>query len=369
VTIIDKTSTANNKIRRIVMKLASVTKKSFRTVVIIFSATLLATGVFGNRVGGAEDKVSPPKQVTGETVVVEVNGIKLTQKEVDEKANRTIEAIKDKVPPDQLEPFKENIQKRLIDDFVIRTLITQELEKTKIVIDEKEIDKALGEIEAKVPQGQTLETMLKQSGMSIEEMRENIVFSLRANKLFETQINPDYTPSDAEVQKYYTDNKKKYDVSETVHARHILIKTDEKDDEKTKGEKKIKIEGIRKQLVDGANFGKIAQESSECPSKDRGGDLGTFPRGRMVKPFEDAAFTQKVNEIGPVVESKFGYHIIEVLEHNQAKEKSIDEVKITITETLQNQKKQEMAKTYLDGLKEKAKIVYGTPDESSKKQE
>ena len=333
---------------------------------IVFAAALLATGVFVNSGAGAEEKASSPAQVTGETVVVEVNGVKLTQKEVDEKANRTIDSIKDKVPPDQLEPFKENIQQRLIDDFVTRTLISQELDKTKIVIDDKEIDTALGEIEAKVPEGMTLETMLQQSGMTMEEMRENIVFSLRANKLFETQINPDYTPSDAEIQKYYTDNKKKYDVPETVHARHILIKVDETDDEKTKGAKKIKIEEIRKQLVAGADFGKVAQESSECPSKDRGGDLGTFPRGRMVKPFEDAAFTQKVNEVGPVVETKFGYHIIEVVEHNQAQEKTLDEVKGTITETLQNQKKQQMAKTYLDDLKGKAKIVYGTPDKSSK---
>ena len=348
------------------MKLASVAKKGFRMVVIIFVVTLLATGVIVNSGVGAEEKASSPGQVTGETVVVEVNGVKLTQKEVDEKANRTIESIKDKVPPDQLEPFKENIQQRLVDDFVTRTLISQELDKTKIVIDEKEIDTALGEIEAKVPEGMTLETMLQQSGMTMAEMRENIVFSLRANKLFETQINPNYTPSDAEIQKYYTDNKKKYDMPETVHARHILIKVDEKDDEKTKEAKKIKIEEIKKQLVAGADFGKIAQESSECPSKDRGGDLGTFPRGRMVQPFEDAAFTQKVNEVGPVVETKFGYHIIEVVEHNQAQEKTIDEVKITITETLQNQKKQQMAKTYLDDLKEKAKIVYGTPDKSSK---
>ena len=337
-----------------VMKLASATEMSLRTAVVTFFVLLLATGTVEIRTGGAEEKV----QAAGETVVVEVNGIKLTQKEVDEKANRTINSIRDKVPPDQLEPFKENIQERLIDDFVIRTLISQELDKAKIAVDGKEIDKALGEIEAKVPQGMTLETMLQQSGMSMEEMKENILFSLRANKLFEMQINPDYTPPDAEIQKYYTDNKKKYDEPETVHARHILIKTDEKDDEKTRGEKKTKIEGIRKQLAGGADFEKLAREHSECSSKDRGGDLGTFPRGRMVQPFEEAAFTQKVKEIGPVVETKFGYHIIEVLEHNQAKQKSLDEVKGSIAEMLQNQKKQEMAKTYLDDLKAKAKIIY-----------
>ena len=110
-----------------------------------------------------------------------------------------------------------------------------------------------------------------------------------------------------------------------------------------------------KQLVEGADFAKLAKENSECPSKERGGDLGTFPRGRMVKPFEEAAFKLPDNELSPVVETKFGYHIIQVLEHNEAQKKSLEEVKVTITETLQNQKKQEMAKNYIDGLKAKGK--------------
>ena len=71
-------------------------------------------------------------------------------------------------------------------------------------------------------------------------------------------------------------------------------------------------------------------------------------------------------KLGPVVETKFGYHIIQVTEHNDAANKSLEEVKVTITETLQNQKKQEMAKNYIDGLREKAKIVYPSSDSSKK---
>jgi peptidyl-prolyl cis-trans isomerase C len=168
------------------------------------------------------------------------------------------------------------------------------------------------------------------------------------------------------MKKYYTNNKGKFDTPETVHARHILIKVDDKDDKKTKDKKMAKIEGIRKQLLKGTVFEKLAKEHSDCPSKEKGGDLGTFKRGNMEKSFEDAAFTQKVNEIGPIVKTKFGNHIIQVLEHNKAKSKSLDEVKDNIRKTLEQQKKQEIMTGYIAKLKENAKIVYGTTDASKK---
>lgn len=316
--------------------------------------------------GWAEEKAPAPVQAGAGKTIVEVNGLPLTQGEVDQKVNRTVESLKDQIPPDQLEEFKNNVQGKIVDDFITRTIIKQEMDKQKIAVDESEVQKALSEVEAKVPQGMTLEAMLKQGGVTMEEMRDNIQFSLRANKLFESQVKADYAPTAEEISAYYNENKKKYDVPESVHARHILLKVDEKADEKTKAEKKQKIEAVRKQLVEGADFAKLAGEVSDCPSKAKGGDLGTFPRGRMVKPFEDAAFGQKVNDIGPVVETQFGYHIIQVLEHSQAKQKTLDEVKGSIEETMKNRKSQESAQNYMEGLKQKAKIVYPAADATKK---
>ena len=345
------------------MEISSVTKRCFRRTALLCSALFLVTVVFINGNTRAEDKT---KQVAAETVVVEVNGAKFTQKELDEKIDRTIASVQGMVPPEQLGQFRGNLKDKLVEDFVTRTLISEQIEKNKIKADDAEVAKAMEEVQAKVPPGMTLEEMLKQGGITVEELKENITFSLRANKLFETQVQTDYIPTDAEIQKYYDDNKKKFDTPETVHARHILIKVDEKDDDKVKAEKKKKIEALRKQLTEGADFEKLAKENSECPSKERGGDLGTFPRGRMVKPFEEAAFKLPDNELSPVVETKFGYHIIQVLEHNEAENKSLESVKATITETLQNQKKQQMAKSYIDGLREKAKIVYPSADSAKK---
>ena len=144
-----------------------------------------------------------------------------------------------------------------------------------------------------------------------------------------------------------------------MHARHILVKTDSKDNETVKNEKKAKIDSLRVQLTKGNDFAKLAKENSDCPSgKARGGDLGTFARGRMVKPFENAAFSQKVNEIGPVIETKFGFHIIQVTEIIEAKTKTLEESRESIIKKLNYQQKIKITGDIITKLKESAKIDY-----------
>ena len=91
--------------------------------------------------------------------------------------------------------------------------------------------------------------------------------------------------------------------TEQIHARHILVNTKEQADT------------VETRLKNGEKFEALAAElSTDTGSKDKGGDLGWFPRGQMVKPFEDAAFALKVNEISAPVQSQFGYHVIQLLE-------------------------------------------------------
>lgn len=87
-----------------------------------------------------------------------------------------------------------------------------------------------------------------------------------------------------------------------VHCAHILVKTEQE------------AKAILERLNKGAKFANIAKETSLCPSGKRGGDLGTFGRGKMVKEFEVAAFALEKGEISPVVKTKFGYHIVRRLE-------------------------------------------------------
>ncbi|MDI6735347.1 MAG: peptidylprolyl isomerase [bacterium] len=140
------------------------------------------------------------------------------------------------------------------------------------------------------------------------------------------------TITETEIEDYYTKHSQEYQEPEQVRARHILIKED-----------RLVLEDILKQIHAGGNFEELAKKYSTCPSNARGGDLGFFGRGQMVKPFEDAAFSLKPGEISGIVETQFGFHIIKLEERREARTRPIDEAKEEIENTINFQKVKEEA--------------------------
>ncbi len=114
---------------------------------------------------------------------------------------------------------------------------------------------------------------------------------------------------------------------ESVTASHILIAFSDHDDDTTKALKRKRLEVIRKQILDGADFAEMAAANSDCPSKRNGGNLGQFGRGQMVPSFENAAFSQKPGVVGDIVETPFGYHIIKVTENQTSNVLNVDKEK------------------------------------------
>ncbi|HPC93842.1 MAG TPA: peptidyl-prolyl cis-trans isomerase [Sedimentisphaerales bacterium] len=176
----------------------------------------------------------------------------------------------------------------------------------------------------------------------------------------ETQWAGKIDVNDADAQAYYEGHPKEFVKPEMVRASHILIAPDPNaaDPNQAKAVAKAKAEALLTQVKSGADFAELAKANSSCPSKTQGGDLGTFGRGKMVKPFEDAAFALEPGEVSDVVETRFGYHIIKVTEHTDAQTVPLEEAKTGIIERLIAQKKNQAVQEYLQSLKDKATIVY-----------
>ena len=139
-----------------------------------------------------------------------------------------------------------------------------------------------------------------------------------------------------DIEKYYRDNQQEFTTPEQVRASHILIKSD-KDDAAAKA----KAEALLKQVKSGADFAALAKKNSEDEgSAKNGGDLDYFGRGRMVKEFEDAAFSLQPGQMSDVVKSPFGYHIIKVVDHKPAITKSIADVRQQIADRLATERAQ-----------------------------
>jgi peptidyl-prolyl cis-trans isomerase C len=138
-----------------------------------------------------------------------------------------------------------------------------------------------------------------------------------------------------DLKKYYEAHKDEFKTPEMVKVRHILVKVDASATEKDKKAAKKKAEGILKRIKAGEDFAKLAAEVSDDPgSKESGGEIGFFPKGRMVKSFEDAAFALKPGEVSGLVKTQYGYHIIKVEEKKPAGIQPFDEVKESIRQKL-----------------------------------
>ena len=138
-----------------------------------------------------------------------------------------------------------------------------------------------------------------------------------------------------DISEYYQTHSSEFEKPKTVKARHILLKLDASADEKSVEAVKARAVSIEQKARGGADFAQLAQQYSEGPSKDNGGDLGTFKKEDMVKPFADAAFAMRPGDISAPVRTRFGWHIIKVEAVNPAttipEKEAADRVRLTLT--------------------------------------
>jgi peptidyl-prolyl cis-trans isomerase D len=148
----------------------------------------------------------------------------------------------------------------------------------------------------------------------------------------EARLAQSVSVPEADLRRIYERNKDTYRVPERVHVRHILLKTtDAAKDQIAKIE--AKAADLQKQLKAGADFAALAKKNSEdTASAEKGGDLSWIVRGQTVKAFEDTAFSLKPKEISGVIKTEYGFHILEVLEKQEAHLQSFEEVRAQLAE-------------------------------------
>lgn len=182
---------------------------------------------------------------------------------------------------------------------------------------------------------------------------EYLVFS-------ETALAATLEVSEEEIRKTYDSNQSRYMQGEERKARHILLAVEPGSSAEDRSAVKAKADALLKQVRSNpVKFAELAKANSQDPgSKDNGGDLGYFGRGTMVKPFEDAAFALKRGDISNVVETDFGYHIIQVEDIRGGQGKTLEQARAEITVELKKQEARrrfaELAETFSNTVYEQA---------------
>ena len=293
-----------------------------------------------------------PQALVATQVLVSVAGDTLTRFEADLRVRQSLARLGSQIPPDRVAAARQKLQTDVCEQFIDTVLLRNEADRRGIVATDQEQEEALDQLRSNLPTGVTMESLLS-SPTGEGRMRREVVTGIKVQKLL-ASVSNELEVSDERISRFHAENTDKLQTPETVRARHILLSVSKDDNAQTKADKRASAESIRKELVDGADFSALARQHSTCPSRTKGGDLGTFPRGSMVKAFEDAAFSQEPHAIGPVVETRFGFHIIEVMERKGSHTRTREQV----ADILRRQLHRQAVRDLVQDLRQTADIEY-----------
>jgi|GEM_PF-4708169 len=243
------------------------------------------------------------------------------------------EKVKDHLLKDTPDEINEKTMKEFYNDHKFRYQKPEEYLISHIFV-KKDSEKREKAIEKELDE----EMVKRYYKNNIEKYQGEPSVSLR--QIFISPDRFDVSISDGEKKEYFENNRDMYVEEEQVKASHILINSEEEAKE------------VKRKLDDGEDFAKLAEEYSQDPgSKDKGGELGWFKQGQMVEPFDKKVFSMKVGTISKPVRTNFGYHIIYLEDKKEKKEKSYEEVKDEIEETIKKEKTWSLAKKKIDDIK------------------
>jgi len=254
-------------------------------------------------------------------VLVSVNGSKISTQDVNNALMEATQGRFNQVPADKQEEFRKQVLQQLI----AKELVYGDAVKTG-VLKSKEFKSEYKKVQTRVKKELAIQVWQKQ-------------------QLDKVKI------SAKELKKYYDKNQEEFNEKESVHARHILVKTEDEAKKIISQLKSLKGSALKTKFIE------LAKAKSTGPSASKGGDLGFFSKGQMVPEFNSKVFSMKVGTITPkAVKTQFGYHVIYLEEKRSASVRTFTEVKSFIEQRLKMEKFKDVMKKTMQNLQKKATI-------------
>ena len=249
-------------------------------------------------------------------IAVTVNGVDITEAEVQKIVKPQLEKMAQQnkqVPPAFAQVFEKQIKQQILDKMIVIQLLDEKVKETNIVITDEEVTTQIQQIASaqRPPLSlEKLQSIVESQGIAFDDWKIELRKQLGKQKLFKSQFPESINITEEDAKKHYDENPTQFEVKEQVRASHILINPKElpagPDPNQQKAIAKAKAEDLLKQIKEGADFAALAKANSHCTSAAQGGDLGFFGKGKMVPPFDKAAFEMETGKISDLVENKFG---------------------------------------------------------------
>ncbi len=248
-------------------------------------------------------------------------------------------------------------KREALDQLIEREVLWQAAQAADVKVADEEIKAAVKAAAAQFKSADGFKRKLEAMGFDERGYADYVRREIAGARYLLNVSKDEPVISEADIQTVYEQNKAEtFTRPEMVHARHILLRTESARTPEARAEVRKKIEKLLAEIRAGADFAELARQHSDDRTSEEGGDLGEFPRGRMVKPFEDTVFAMQPGELSDVVETRFGFHIIKLESRSPAKVMTLDEAREPIRMRLSAERRTELARQHTHELIRKAKV-------------
>ena len=299
-------------------------------------------------------------------LVARVNGVDIESKYIQFRLSQIIKKVNRPLTVKE----KTSIVKDLIEKEVVRELINQQGKKENLVLDNKLIETELESLRSAYSSEKEFNKALKARNINLEDIKKSMQIDLNARQLLNAQIKGKTNISNKDVKKYYEENKSKFQRPEAYHARHILaayfppealrnqtIKELKKNKEFFARMAEEKIDKVIEELKKGTDFKELAKnQSDDESSRETGGDLDYIYKGIFDASFDEAAEKLNPGEISGKIKTRFGFHVIQLIEKKPPELASFDEMKPGIQKHLFLEEAKKQVAIYIEKLKQTASI-------------
>jgi foldase protein PrsA len=267
-----------------------------------------------------------------EKVIAQVNGEKITNRELEQKYDSL---------PEQYKLFIT--QDAFLDQIINVKLLLQEAKMQGVEATDEEVQSEVNLIKNSSGSDEAFQQLLEDRNMKISDLESQIREQLTINKLLNQTILSKIQVTSSEVRDYYNQDRDQFTAQEgEIRVRHILLATEDEAQE------------VLRELQEGTDFAELAESYSiDINSAAQGGELGFISQGQTVEEFENASFKLNVNQVSPIVQTQFGYHIIQrepdTIPYNEARDQ--------IEQTLLMEKYNQAVDTYIQDLRDKSAIT------------
>jgi peptidyl-prolyl cis-trans isomerase SurA len=296
-------------------------------------------------------------------VVAEVNGEVITLSEVAERVERLERELQGSADAETFQKESQAQRGHALETMIDELLVMQEGKRLDVEVTDEDVDRALANVrkENNITSDAQFQYLLQAQNFTLEEYRtflkrQMLVLQTRRKALGGVEI------TDEEIRAYYAANKEDFRRPPSVHLRHILFRVPQDSSPVQVDAIERRAQKVLQDIRGGADFGQMAIRYSEDPSAAKGGDIGVLTSGQMLPEFEAVAFKLPVQQVSDPVRTKYGLHLVEVIERTEGSYQPVEEVADKLREFLQDRRIQSKQDEWLSKLRDQAYVkIYDRP--------